>query len=763
MQRALRLGLATFALVGVAGAIALWRAAEPTSKPPVSSPEAEAPPPHARRWSTDDAEYTGTARCGECHEDALAAYRGSHHDRAIERPSTETVLAPFDGETFVHDGVRTTFQRSGANFVVRTPGVNGDAHEYPVAYTFGVHPLQQYLLDVGDGRLQAFTVAWDSRARDDGGQRYFDLYPDEALSPQHSLHWTRPAQNWNFVCADCHSTAFEKGYDETKDTFQSSWAELDVGCEACHGPGSVHVEWAEAGAKPPVAGLVVSLERAPQWTIPEGARTAAPRAGDAHQVEINACAPCHSRRHQLAEGHRPDEPLLDAYRPELLRGALYHDDGQIDEEVYVYGSFLQSRMFHAGVRCSDCHEPHSLALRREGNALCTTCHSKESYDQPAHHHHPGGAATACVECHMPDKTYMRVDRRRDHSLRIPRPDLAAEIDAPDPCTSCHAGQTQAWAAARLRDWFGDERRPHYGEALHAVRYGEPGAVKALVELARDASAPAIVRATALGEFASVGGPAALEALKDGATSEEPLIRLGVTDGARGLAPTDRLAVLRPLLDDPLLAVRSEAARSLAEVPRTMLALSAGDRALLEDALGELLRVERGHADRADAWLRIALVQQGRGQVDAAVQSLERALEVDPRFTPAMVNLADLHRVRDKEAAAAALLQRAVESEPESAEAWHALGLSLVRRGRGDEAVGMLRRAAELRPDNARFAYVYAVALADGGDPDGALRVLQGALDRQPNDATLLQALLQYAKKTGNEALVAEAVERLQQR
>lgn len=760
MKRSTRGGLAALATVGAAALAGLWfsnRAGPAPHAGATASPSAAAPSTTTTNWPTSAATYVGTRQCAECHEKAFTAYRGSDHDRAIEEPSREAVLAPFDGEAFVHDGARSTFVRRAGDFFVQTAGPSGKPADYRVAYTFGVRPLQQYLLDVGSGRLQAFTVAWDTRPANEGGQRYFDLYPDEELTPDNPLHWSGPQQNWNFTCADCHSTALRRGYDEKKDGFETTWAELDVGCEACHGPGSVHAAWAKAGAKPPVAGLLVSLDRAPEWTIPKDARSAAPRLDTSNRLEVEVCAPCHSRRYPLREGHRPDQPLLDAYRPELLLGSLYYDDGQIDQEVYVYGSFLQSRMFHAGVRCSDCHEPHSLALRRDGNDLCTGCHAKATYDDVSHHRH-SGEGSACAACHMPAKTYMRVDPRRDHSLRIPRPDLAAAIGSPDPCTGCHENRTPTWAADKIREWFGGSPPPHYGATLHAARRREAGSADALAKLSRDPAVPGIVRATALFEFQNLPGSAAREALDAGAKSVDGLVRLGVAQGARGLSQGDRLEVLRPLLRDRLLAVRIEAARALSELPRQE--LSNGDRTALEEVLEELLRTERTNADRADAWLRIAVVELGSGHAPEAERALERALELDPRFTPAMVNLADLQRMLGKEENAEKLLRRAVELEPDSAEAWHALGLSLVRSGRAKEAIELLGRAAKLRPDNPRFAYVHAVALADGGDLQGAIAALRRALEDHPNDPPMLQALTSYAQQAGDAELAAEAAARL---
>lgn len=714
--------------------------------------------------------YVGSATCAPCHATEAQEHKGSDHDRAIEVPTPETVRAPFAGETFTHDGITTVFEKTADGYFVITPGADGKREKFRVVYTFGFEPLQQYLLDTGGGRLQALTVAWDARPKEQGGQRYFSLYPGENLVPTDELHWTRPSQNWNFACADCHTTALKKGYDVTKDTFAPSFAELDVGCEACHGPGSAHVAWSNnpnAAPHPPSTaavrankGLVISLARASSWTIPVGAPSASPRAVGDNLREVETCAPCHSRRQQLREGRNVNEPYLDAYLPELLIDRLYQDDGQIDHEVYEYGSFMQSRMFHAGVRCSDCHNPHSLQLRRPGNALCAGCHDASTFDAANHHHHPAGAGSNCVDCHMPERAYMQVDPRRDHSIRIPRPDLGSTLGTSDPCTGCHEGKGQAWAAGHVERWFGPTRRAHYGSAFHAARLQDPGAATQLIGLAQSSSAPAIVRGTALLLLQNFPSPTSRAALEMGVKSGEPLVRVGAAEGARGLSPAERLEVLSPLLSDPLLAVRTAATRAV--VAGVSSAQAATKTGALARALGELRDTERYNADRPDAWLRIALIDASRGEPDEAARSLERALALDPRFVPALVNLADLRRTEHKEAEAELLLRRALGIEPGNAEAWHALGLSLIRQSRAPEGTPMLERAFELRPDDARLAYVYAVALGDGGDVPGAIGVLRRSLDRHPHDPTLIQTLLSYAHQAGDVALVQEMAERLVQ-
>ncbi|MCZ6854795.1 MAG: multiheme c-type cytochrome, partial [Gammaproteobacteria bacterium] len=263
--------------------------------------------------------YIGSAACRSCHEEEADKWQNSHHQLAIREATPTNVAGDFANTTVTTPNGSSVFTSRKGGLTISTSLGDDQQTEFPVKYTFGVHPLQQYLLDTGNGRLQAFTLAWDSRAEDQGGERWFDLRPGETISSADTLHWSGRAYNWNNMCADCHSTALQKNYVLETDSFQTSFAELSVGCEACHGPASEHVALAKVGDVAP-GGLA--------HIRPQGA-------------QINVCAPCHSRRSQLADGFRPESSYFDHYTPALLDEGLYYPDGQIREEVYVYGSFLQ--------------------------------------------------------------------------------------------------------------------------------------------------------------------------------------------------------------------------------------------------------------------------------------------------------------------------------------------------------------------------------------------------------------------------------------
>ncbi len=697
--------------------------------------------------------YVADSLCAGCHSAEQTAWADSHHAHAMEEPGEASVRGDFDDAVFESGSAQYRFFRRDGAYVVETEGPDGQAGEFEIAYTFGWTPLQQYLVELDGGRLQALTVAWDTEA-----ERWFDL-ADESAAPGDPLHWTGREYNWNFRCADCHSTNLIRDYDLESDSYDTTWSNVTVGCQACHGPGSAHLAWAQEGTEDEQSGALSDYG----LVVPPG--------GEA-QAEINACAQCHSRRRQITGHYVAGEPFLDHYMPERLDEGLYFPDGQIDDEVYVYGSFLQSRMYAKGVTCSDCHDPHSGDLLAEGNAVCTACHTETpperfssirplDYDSPAHHFHEvGKSGSACVDCHMPARTYMGVDPRRDHSFRVPRPDLSAKTGAPDACTGCHTDRDAAWAAARIAGWYGPDRRrePHFGEALALGRSGAPGAGDRLAALAGDDSQPGIARATAVEMLRryldEVTGPAVVASLDD----PDPMVRIAALQALETVPPADRVEMAAPLLSDPVRAVRITAVRILAPVPAA--SFLGERRAAYLGAVEEFLASEHAAAERPEAHLNLGRYWTDQGNAEKAEAAYKTALRLAPGFIPGLINLSDLERARGRVDEEAELLEQAYALAPEDGSVLHALGLLRVRQGRHADALPLLGKAARLAPGAARYAHVYAVALESLGQPDEALSVRKAALTRHPYDVDLLAGLLQTQLGAGDMAGASESADRL---
>ncbi|MFG1296639.1 tetratricopeptide repeat protein [Xanthobacter variabilis] len=727
----------------------------------------DADAPHAGDGHGNAMGHVGSAACASCHADETRAWLSSHHAAAMALATPETVRGDFDDVRVSVKGASARFFRDGPRYMVETDGPDGRTETFEISHVFGVTPLQQYLVTFPDGRLQALPFAFDTRPKADGGQRWFHLYPDAPPVASDPMHWTKLYQNWNFMCAECHSTAVARNYDPAADTFHTTFSEVSVGCESCHGPGAAHVAWAKGGADPntPHKGFpTVAAARAEADFTPDP-HTGSPAKGASRAIgdEVEGCARCHARRGIFSEHWRPGLSLTDTHLPTLLSTGLFEDDGQMRDEVFNDHSFKQSLMYSKGVVCSDCHDPHSGRLKAEGAQVCSQCHLPEKFETTAHTGHaPGPKAPDCISCHMPVRTYMGVDRRHDHSFRIPRPDRTVSIGTPNTCNDCHADKSAAWAAEAVARWHGPDRKGFqtWAEPFHAARAGDPAARSALLRLAQDAAVPGLVRATALAEVqrfpsaatAAVNGPA----LSD----PDPMVRVVALRSLAGLPPQARWQRGSTLLDDPSPVVRLEVASLLADVAPN--AVPEADRDRLIRVFGEYEAAQKVNADRPEGRGNLATFLARQGDIAGAERELKAGLKLDPSAASLAVNLADLYRTQGREQEAEAVLRDAIAHAPTSGEAQHALGLSLVRQKRLVAALDALGRAVALAPDTPRYAYVYAVALQTVGRGDDARRVAREALERTPFDADLLALALQDALRARDVARAAPLAERLSQ-
>jgi len=702
------------------------------------------------RWSptvpgSSHATFVDDRSCAQCHQAQYRAWVGSHHERAMQRADEHTVLGDFKDARFTHLGVTARFFRRDGRFFVNTEGAEGTIADFEITHTLGVAPLQQYLVRFPGGRLQSFTTAWDTET-----QRWLTLSTNETIAPGKPLHWTGRYQNWNLMCAECHTTNLRKGYDPSTDSYRTTWGALNVGCQACHGPGSAHLAWAQADTRARDAddtGLIVNFTT------------------NNSRYQVDACARCHARRTRLVAVDHPGRPLLDDFRPELLRAELYYADGQQLAEVYEYGSFRQSRMYQRGVRCTDCHDPHSGKPKAPGDALCTRCHGErpeprfptmlaKRYDSTAHHFHaPGSAGARCVSCHMPSRNYMVVDARRDHSMRIPRPDLSAKLGTPNACNGCHRDRSARWAAAAVEKRWGrpPQHDAHYAEVIAAGRTGARAAESKLVALAGNREQSAIVRATAL-DLLRGYGPTAVAAAIRATKDEDPVVRSAAVSGLERLPPRERVAAAAPLLRDPIRAVRIEAARVLATASVDL--FDAAQRRAFDAALAEFKDAQHAMADMPSAQLNLAGVYEDLGERGLAERGYQTALQMDPDFFPARINLARLYDAMKRTADAERTLREGITRTPAQGELHYALGLLLADAGRLPEAADLLRQAARLLPGRARVRYNYGVVLQQLGrhrDAEAAWLEAHG-LDRDDPEIAYALAVLYLRQRRFGRAL-----------
>jgi tetratricopeptide (TPR) repeat protein len=616
-----------------------------------------------------------------------------------------------------------------------------------------------YLLEMPGGRYQALGVSWDSRPKQQGGQRWFHVYQDEQVDHRDVLHWTAPSQNWNYMCAECHSTNVQKNYRADMKTYGTTWSEINVSCEACHGPGSNHVAWAARPAPlrvaEPLKGLVFSMRDASggTWTFPAGASIAKRTAPVRSRAEVETCARCHARRSQSWLDYQFGQPLAGTHRLALLDEGLYESDGQQRDEVFEHGSFLQSKMYAAGVTCSDCHAPHSGARRFQGNALCTQCHLTGTYDTPTHTRHRAATPAAdCRACHMPARNYMVVDARRDHGFKVPRPDESVAFGTPNACTACHSDKPASWAASAVVRWYGAKAatRPSFTAAFAAARTGTPGANSLLAAVIDDATQPAIVRATALSLLAPSADPAQSDRVARGARDPDPLVRRASAAASRVVPRQTAAPMLTALLSDPVRTVRLEAVGELVAIAPPP--VQPQSRAVFDRVVDEFRQSQAANAERAEAQVTLGAFEARLGRTDVAEAAYRTAIALQPQFAPSYVNLADLLRAIGRDAEGEQVLRDGLSAVPASGQAslQHALGLHLVRAKRYADAMRWLRQAAEGDADNARYAFVYGVALHDTGQAAAARRTLERAARRHPGNADILGALVAFSKEAGDD-------------
>lgn len=676
----------------------------------------EAPP---YRMPSDHA-FVGDQHCQSCHNKEWDAWKDSHHYLAMAEASEETVLGDFNNVTFSKGYDNYRFYRDEDRFMVEAPGPDGEQGTYEVTYTFGWEPLQQYLVDFGKGKLQALHASWDTEQ-----ERWFVLYPDEDIQPDDWLHWTGGAMNWNTMCADCHSTNLRQNYIAEADSFDTQWSSINVSCEACHGPGHDHVTFMESDESSDA-----SVERIRHDLILTRSAT--------QTEEINTCAPCHSLRQGLTGTYVHGKEFYNHYDPSLPHPHLYYPDGQILDEVFEYGSFLQSKMFvEEGVRCTDCHDPHTVQLKANvaDNALCMQCHEPRYNTIDHHFHQVNTEAAQCISCHMPGKYYMEIDFRRDHSFRVPRPDLSKQFGTPNACNDCHSDQSAEWAAEAVEGWYGDEREYHFSETLVKADAQGPDAGRDLMQLIADTTQPEIARATAiwfLGQFPDRhSDDHSLNTLREALHSESPLIRKSAANILDHYPTEIKQSLLTVALGDPVRTVRLSAARGLAEFSS-------------DDFEGEYQNQFRVALTEYQEYLDFNQYfpqgQMSRGQfyekqgdTEKAIEAYHVALEKDPMFNPARLNLAYLYNSRGQNERAKELLETVVSQEPEYGEAYYSLALILAEDGLLQESLDYFEQASQLLPENSRVLYNHAIALQTLERRDEAEQVYLQAISLDQNN------------------------------
>lgn len=675
-----------------------------------------------------DPKLTGDAKCVSCHEKEVKEWKGSHHDMAMKPANADSVKGNFENSEFIHKGRTSKFYKKDDGYYVLTANEKGKMQEYKITYTFGIHPLQQYIVEFPNGRKQCLHIAWD-----DVKKQWYHLYGDMDIDDGEWLNWTGGSQNWNAMCADCHSTEVKKNYNPDTEEYSTSYKIINVSCEACHGPGDQHV----LAKLNPNAGL----DDGPLFKGLKKDKT------PANITEIEKCARCHSRRSQLTSYYDHKGTFMDHYLPEILRDNIYHKDGQILDEVYVYGSFAQSKMYHNNVRCTDCHNPHTNKLKFEGNALCMQCHAKtpeKMFDTPAHHFHQAGTEGAkCINCHMAGKHYMGIDFRRDHSFRIPRPDQTVKYGTPNACNECHKDKSAEWAVEAIEKVHGKVRKPHFSDMLIPGKDRYNPNFQELIKLAEDLTQPAIARATAIWMLQSLNHQAVYSLAGKLLTDKEPLVRYHSLGVYAMLPKNQKISLIGPLLNDAVRAVRIEAANQLSDAKSEE--LPAELREPFSKATEEFKEYLKMHSDSAGGQINISNFHSRQQNKDEAIEALRKAVKIDNHFNMARINLAYMLSMDKKYDEAEAVYKKVIEQEPRYAQAWYSLGLLYTEQEKFEKAVDAFSKAIARDPTNLRIYYNKALCLQKLGLNQEAEKTfidgLSGDVPKDQNAADLFYGLI----------------------
>jgi tetratricopeptide (TPR) repeat protein len=697
-------------------------------------------------FADNNVTYVGDKACVACHANEVGEWKGSHHDLSMMVADEKSVLGDFNHTTFNYNGIITTFFKKDDKFMVNTDSEDGSLKDYEIAYTFGVYPLQQYMIKFPKGNVQVMDIAWDSRKKEEGGQRWFHIHKDDNVTAGDVLHWTGQNFNWNYMCADCHSTNLKKNYDEKTRSYHTTWDVINVSCEACHGPASKHVEWSKTPHKALVnRGFPLSFKNKKwKWDV-----SSKEKKGGADHQEIEVCAKCHSRRSQLDDNYVPGNKFADHYLAVQLEQNLYFPDGKIQDEVYVYDSFLQSKMYAAGVTCTDCHNPHTLERKSKGDKVCSQCHSEEKYTATSHHKHKeGGEGASCISCHMPARIYMGVDSRNDHSFRLPRPDISVDMkEIPNACNLCHIDKNAQWASDAMKKWYGKipVGKQNFAHALQSLRSNSKDAAKSLYKVLMS-DAPDIAKATViayLGDYPSKQTYMSTLQMLDRSDAQ---IRRSALIALEVFPPEMRMKKTFEMLNDPVKIVRMEAARQLSTFP--LAKVDKKRKASLEKAFEEYEEILRFTAERPESQVSLGVFYSNRKLFEKAEKAYIEALHLQKQFVPAYINYSNFLLSRGKTKEAFDILKKGIKTIPNIAVLHHALGLWYVRNKEPDKAIVELKKATELAENSARFAYVYAVAIGET-DSKKAIKILEKAYLEHNGDLQIVSALAYYYKQRGD--------------
>lgn len=708
---------------------------------------------------TTFAQYAGSESCKACHESEFGKWQSSHHGLAERKPDVALDGPAFEpARSFQHGTQTTEVRKNGDAFELVALGFDNKREPYPVERVIGHDPLRQFLVHGANGRLHAMEACYDPHRGD-----WFNVYGNEDRKPGEWGHWTGRGMVWNQMCASCHNTRVRKNYDAATDSYRTSMTELTVSCESCHGPMKAHADWQKA--YPPATRGAAKDPTVVKWSR------------DQH---IDTCAGCHARRGEVTGDFVPGESFWDHYLLTITDHTdTYFPDGQIRDENYEFASFLSSRMHHAGVRCMDCHDMHSMKTILPGNQLCMRCHTAGAYPNapvilPELHsfHKADSTGNQCINCHMPQTVYMQRHPRHDHGFTIPDPLLTKQFSIPNACNKCHQERTVDWALEATQKWWGPkmERKTRQRATWVAqARQGNTSGRDGLVALLGSDETPHWKASACLLLDRWIDQPPVTAAVQAQLRHEHPLVR---QSAARVLEPLIQTGSVRTsmesLLRDPVRSVRTTAAWALR------------DAIDLASPVGrDLMHMLTLNADQPSGQMQLGQFYYSRRDLNSAIRHMETAIQWDPNSPPFHHDLAMLHnaaghtartieKLRDAIRLAPneaqyhyelglayseagdipqtiAALTEAVRADPRFARAYYNLGLALNSQARTAEALDALLKGEAADPTDPGIPYARATILAQMGRKDEAIAAAQKALQARPDFADAQRLLMMLSR------------------
>jgi predicted CXXCH cytochrome family protein len=667
--------------------------------------ESQAPQP--TRQSDISSSFTGSASCQRCHEAEYSQWSRSLHVRMTKPAAEGPIVGDFDDVSFAGNGRAYTMEtRNGRRFISVSHG-GRPAQTFEVQYTLGAKRFQGYLTRLPDGRLYVLPAFWHVAQKRWVDWKEITPVPDG----DHDLR-----QIWNTTCFNCHATNLDANYSVASKTYNTTWTEMGLACEACHGPGTPHIalmdEWAKSGKPSPNAPVGIF----------------APRSASPRQT-FDMCAYCHGNKNNIFLGYRPGDRMEDYALPFLVSQPMPADDPQGDfwpdgrpsrfnrpQALTLSGCFMKGN-----ATCTNCHvahgsrQEHSLKVSiAESDRLCTQCHEPLAVaaNLERHTRHPAKSqGSRCIECHMSDVNWRLLIRRRDHTFAPPVPEMTAKYGVPNGCTTCHEGKSPEWAAATLDAWYGDGKRRaramRVADTFYLASARDAAALPDLASLAVDRSRGMLVRASAA-EFigkvyrAASGGSGPLArsgpsqtSLDQGSKSESGSAPPAAAAAVAPIAPEITTKVVNALIgaiNDPEPTVRAVAVRSLGAM---------ADRRGLTPIVSRLrddVRGVRVSAAEALLWMGVSSLPGAAGEFLAKAQDeYGQSLDAFPDIASNHASRGWLESERGRQAEAARELETALDLDPELVRAHVYRGVVSARSGQMSDAIKHWQKARSLDP------------------------------------------------------------------